>query len=215
MSPTAVGKKQFFLVPCSLGTDRLQFPDRGENFEEIMSRVEGISHDLSELSLRPWGVLVTKWGRLQQSPSLQTKWYAAVYLCLCQRLQEDGLSDGCVKIYHNFLWHVELLQLSQEVHILMGFWGPGWWWCPGSRRTPSDQSYTGCWRQVRLGLKSPTISTVLRAFSSRSFWLPKVTRLSFFLLSNYPHLPRISTKNKLIFLKNTILVQQCPRMRAS
>lgn len=40
------------LVACGFGTNRLQFPERGENLGEIMSRVEWISHDLSDFFMK-------------------------------------------------------------------------------------------------------------------------------------------------------------------
>ena len=34
---------------------------------------------------------------------------------------KDGLDDGSVEVHHHCLWQVELLQLLQEEHPLLGF----------------------------------------------------------------------------------------------
>ena len=38
---------------------------------------------------------------------------------------EDGLDDGSVEVHHHRLWQVELLQLLQEEHPLLCFFGEG------------------------------------------------------------------------------------------
>ena len=38
---------------------------------------------------------------------------------------EDGLNDGGVEVHHHCPWQVEFLQLSQEVHPLLGFLDEG------------------------------------------------------------------------------------------
>ncbi len=38
---------------------------------------------------------------------------------------EDGLSDGDIEVHHHCLRQVEIIQLLQEVHPLLGFFGQG------------------------------------------------------------------------------------------
>ena len=38
---------------------------------------------------------------------------------------EDGLNDGGVEVHHHCPWHVEFLQLLQELHPLLGFLDEG------------------------------------------------------------------------------------------
>ena len=38
---------------------------------------------------------------------------------------EDRLNDGSVEVHHHSLWQVELLQLAQEEHPLLAFFGEG------------------------------------------------------------------------------------------
>jgi len=91
---------------------------------------------------------------------------------------EDGLNDGCVEVHRHCLWQVELLYLPQEVHPLLGLFGDG-----ADVQLPLEVLSDGDAQETKglashrvmgeggagLFKKPTTISTVLRALSSKLF----------------------------------------------
>ncbi len=93
-----------------------------------MSRVGGVGHSLTCLTVleayRSW-----RDGRLQSITFSAEQMQPALVLGSGSSTPdgdgagEDGLNDGGAGVHHHCLWQVDFLQLPQEVHPLLGFFG--------------------------------------------------------------------------------------------
>ncbi len=90
---------------------------RGKSLKQFVSRVGGVSHNLSCTD----HLLSRVNDTLQPAPVLNS----GSSVPDGDGGGEDGLNDGGVEVHHHCLWQVELLQLPQEVHPLLGFFGEG------------------------------------------------------------------------------------------
>lgn len=127
MRPAADGKKLFLWREVLVLI-------RGECHKQFVSGVGGVGHNLTCTLQGPGGVQVLE------------RWKIAANHLLCRAndtLQsapvfgsgssvpdgdgggEDGLNDGGVEVHHHCLWQIEFLQLLQEIHPLLCFFGEG------------------------------------------------------------------------------------------
>src|SRR4029434_7943687 len=108
--------------------------NRGKYLKEFVTRVGGVGHNLTCTPQGPGCIQVLERFQIaanhlfsRKNDTLQSAFVLGSGTSVPDGDGggEDGLNDGGVEVHHHFLWQVELLQLPQEVHPLMCFFGEG------------------------------------------------------------------------------------------
>ena len=111
------------------GPDRLQPPARGESVKKSVTKKRGVGHNPICVLQSPEAVKVLKGWKV--AVRVYDTLQSALILSSGSSVPdgdgggEDGLDTGSLEVHHHCLWQVELLQLPQEKHPLLSFFGSG------------------------------------------------------------------------------------------